>query len=315
VFGSTNCGGIYGGLPVALGDVNGDQVPDFALSAASVVLPASHGGVGLVRVISGADFSTIYEVYGRPMPAGANREFLGAYLGGGHDINGDGVNDIVASGGLGSSLISAIIISGRTGQILYRARPSHAGGSLESGVILQTYPSTISDLDGDGYDDWAFTNYLADFGGSDSGRIIVLAGGPGDVEPVCDALPHSLGYAAQIQFYGAITEGNRGTEIQIDRAVPGGAAVVFYGARAPAVPLGAGQLCISPTSAVRYGGILPLDQDGRVQRSVEWFSPQLSQGTYAWTAGTSWTVQAIFRDAGTPSGLNTTNAIEVTFNQ
>ncbi|MEM9799587.1 MAG: FG-GAP-like repeat-containing protein [Planctomycetota bacterium] len=318
---ASNCPGGYGLFPVKLGDVNGDGVPDFALSNPNLGFTANGDGVGVIRVISGADFSTIHEIQGRGhFPPGSSipGSNLGASLSGGWDINGDGVNDLVASTSSWPQIPfqSAVAISGRTGQILYRARLIEHGGVLDIGGLV-TFASALHDVDGDGYADWGVGNALADFnppnsGNVNSGRIIILSGGPGDVEEVCDALPHSVGQAARIHFYDAITEFSRGFEIRVDDAVPSSTAFVYYGLRAPATPLGDGRLCLDRQSAVFYGPPLQVDAAGRAIRAVGWGDPVIGN---AWLAGTSWTVQAVFTDPGSPNGLNTTNAVEVTFNR
>ncbi|MFT6833316.1 MAG: hypothetical protein ACJAZN_003499 [Planctomycetota bacterium] len=312
VFGPGSCGGVYGFNPVALGDTNGDLVPDFALSSFNVSILGANGGVGLIRTISGADFSTLHQVTGRPLASGAGRDFLGNDLGGGHDINGDGVNDIVGTTGYigASSVFSAVAVSGKTGQMLFQARPPSSSGSFNIGFEI-TNAETIPDINGDGIDDWTMSNFSANFGGTISGRVMILAGSQGDVFPVCDAQPNSTGLPARIHLYGAITEFSRGLEIQIDSAVPSSVALIVYGLQAAATPFGDGTLCIDPQGLIRYGGALPLDATGSLRRDVDWGQPVLSQGATAWLAGSSWTVQGIFRDAGAASGFNTTNAIEV----
>ncbi|WP_419191396.1 FG-GAP repeat domain-containing protein [Saltatorellus ferox] len=314
------CGGVYGFEPIGLGDINGDQIPDFAVSAHNVLIPASNGGVGLIRMISGADLSTIHEVTGRPeLSPESCREFLGQSLGGGHDLNGDGINDVVATGGDPFCFHSGIAISGRTGQILARVRPQIHGGELElshpvhSDLFIDS-ATTLSDVDGDGYDDWAVTNSRAGFGGVLSGRVIILAGEPGDVEHVCDSVPQSLGAAARIYFYDAISVGTRGLEVHVEEAIPDSVALLLYGHRAPPVPFGDGVLCIDPQSAVRYGGPVRIGSNGSLTKSVDWGDSTLSQGAGAWAVGSSWTIQAVFRDPGAASGFNTTDAVEATFN-
>jgi len=49
-------------------------------------------------------------------------------------------------------------------------------------------------------------------------------------------------------------------------------------------------------------------ETGRV--AIDWSDPSL-QG--AWAGGTTWSIQAGFRDPGDPLGANTTNALEILF--
>ncbi len=42
---------------------------------------------------------------------------------------------------------------------------------------------------------------------------------------------------------------------------------------------------------------------------------EIGAGPTAWSAGSTWVVQAAFRDAGGATGFNATNAMRVTFNR
>ena len=154
----------------------------------------------------------------------------------------------------------------------------------------------------------------ANYGDSLPCRVVILAGEPGDVEHVCDSLPQSLGQRARIHFYDAISVGTRGLEVHIQRAIPDSVALILYGHQTTPTPFGDGVLCIDPGSAIRYGGPVRIEGNGTFTKSVNWADPLLSQGSGAWAVGSSWTIQAVFRDPGATSGFNTTNAVEATFN-
>jgi hypothetical protein len=79
-------GDLFGSSVGGLGDVDLDGVPDYAVGAEG----AGVGSTGRLRVCSGADGSTIYE-----LTAGSANFDLGSAVAGG-DWNGDGVCDLVA---------------------------------------------------------------------------------------------------------------------------------------------------------------------------------------------------------------------------
>ncbi|MEM8711568.1 MAG: integrin alpha, partial [Planctomycetota bacterium] len=305
------CFGQYGSFVAPLGDTNGDDVPDFALSARNVILPEGEGGVGAAQIISGADLSILHTIHGRPR---SGFDFFGGMVGGGHDANGDGVNDFV-SAAVSTSYSSGSLVSGRTGQILYQVRSEYEGGSLPMPAFYGVVGGqTLPDINGDGYADWAVGAPFANFGGFSSGRVIVLSGGPGDAEVICQAADHSGGERARLHLYGAITEFSRGLEIRIRGGLPGETAAILFGDETPPVALGSALLCVDPSSTRHYGGILALDASGDVTRSVDWGRGVISSGPRAWVAGSTWTIQAFFRDPGSSSGLQTTDAIRVQFN-
>jgi hypothetical protein len=78
-----------GGVSVALGDVNGDGIPDLIVGTAS--------GASEVRVFNGANLSVMYDFY----------PFVPTFTGGvnvaGGDILGNGVSDIIVGAGPGSN--------------------------------------------------------------------------------------------------------------------------------------------------------------------------------------------------------------------
>lgn len=92
-----------------LGDVDGDGVADYALSSVQPGQPAS---TGLVRLHSGATGAALRELH---PPAGVIG--FGSSLDGGHDLDGDGVADLLV-GAPGFTVNQAFAISGATGATL-----------------------------------------------------------------------------------------------------------------------------------------------------------------------------------------------------
>ncbi|MEX1026239.1 MAG: integrin alpha [Planctomycetota bacterium] len=79
-----------GSAVFGLGDVNGDGYPDFC--AGSDGDDAGGSNAGSLRAFSGKDGSEIMTV-----PGDAANRRMGTAMGGGHDVNGDGVKDAIAS--------------------------------------------------------------------------------------------------------------------------------------------------------------------------------------------------------------------------
>jgi FG-GAP repeat protein len=131
----------YGRSVCALGDVNGDGVPDYAVG----VLGDNQRGPqsGTVKVLSGKTHVEILNLVG--LHAG---DRFGTSLSSAGDVDCDGTQDILvgAPGGStnGLSSGSAYVFSGRDAVILYSFQGSHAGDELGESVALGR------DIDGDG---------------------------------------------------------------------------------------------------------------------------------------------------------------------
>jgi hypothetical protein len=123
------------GVVAAIGDVNGDGQVDLALGSPDDAL-----GRGRVKLISGADGSTLFSVAG----AQAGERF-GAALACAGDVNGDGRPDIIA-GAPGTLVMPgwARVLSGADGTTLLTLTGPSAGSRFGSAV------SGAGDCDGDG---------------------------------------------------------------------------------------------------------------------------------------------------------------------
>ncbi len=91
-----------GGVPVAMGDVNGDGVPD-------LVCGQGPGGTSGVKVLNGSNGSTLFQTTAFPTSHGS---FVAV-----GDVNGDGLADIVT--GAGSGIQNRVrVFDGGTGSVL-----------------------------------------------------------------------------------------------------------------------------------------------------------------------------------------------------
>ncbi len=121
--------GYDGGLNVAAGDINGDRVAD-------IIVGAGSGGGPRVRVLSGADGSTLRDYFAFDA---AGRGGVTVAAG---DLDGDGVADLVTGAGAGASP-AVVGVSGLSGAELFRRlayAPDYRGGVFVA----------AGDCDGDG---------------------------------------------------------------------------------------------------------------------------------------------------------------------
>lgn len=308
------CGGSMGLTPVALGDISGDGVPDFALGNPEIGFVPIEAS-GFVTVYSGADFSVLQQKWGRLWGLTIPYEGFGRWVGGGTDVNGDGVNDLVASSDWfnGGALFFSVL-SGRTGQVLYRLRSELYGGTFPISLHGRGC-TTLGDLNGDGCAEWAVCDPEYAAAGLRSGRMLILAGAPGDVETICAGAPHSLGHPARLVFEGPPTEGTRDLWLEVHEGVPDVVAQIVFGPEHAATAYGDGVLCIDPSFRFTYATPFRLDTNGFASVHADWGRPEIAVGPTAWRAGTTWVVQATFRDPGGPTGYNATEARRVTFNR
>lgn len=121
------------GIYVAGGDINADGQADIMIGTGD-----GNGSSPIVKVISGADGSTVLESF-----FAFNSSFTGGVRVAAGDINGDGRADIIAGTGPGSSLVT--VFSGQDLSILksFLAFPGFTGGVYVA----------AGDVNGDGRDD------------------------------------------------------------------------------------------------------------------------------------------------------------------
>ncbi|MGH7149969.1 MAG: integrin alpha [Planctomycetota bacterium] len=136
----------FGGALARFKDVTGDGICDFAVAARGVNL-----GAGQIRVYSGVDRSLVTTL------DGAYPGWLGDVMASGGDVDGDGVEDLIAGAPYAPPLVPnvgaagrAIVYSGADWSVLFEFAPP-AGELLEFGRGVDV----VGDVNGDGFPDLA----------------------------------------------------------------------------------------------------------------------------------------------------------------
>jgi hypothetical protein len=161
------------GMRVAgVGDVNGDNVPDFASAAPSDEIGGAASGT--VRVYSGATGAVMYEF------VGVASDRLGSNLGYLGDVNADGFDDILVSatqktGGASTNPGYVTVFSGATGAVLYTVAGALANDQFGNAV------NGGGDLDADGVGDFVVGVYGDDTNGLNTGAVHTYSGATGTV--------------------------------------------------------------------------------------------------------------------------------------
>lgn len=152
-------GDLFGWRVRALGDVNQDSVPDFAVSA-----PFHQLNLGRVSVHSGRDGA---ELWGRD--GALTSTILGFDLVALRDVDGDGARDVAAGGPFAANSGVVLVWSGRTGAVLRTLAAPGGAGSF--GVSL----ATGGDYDGDGAIDLAIADDANSTSGALRGQVFVYS--------------------------------------------------------------------------------------------------------------------------------------------
>jgi len=292
------------------GDLNGDSIPDFAVGVPGELAPNFGLAQGRVEAYSGADGSLLFRSFGNPNSL-AN---YGHVLDGGMDVNGDGAGDLIvgAPGALANNGVVEVL-SGVDGAVLWRM---HEGGESTG---LGKKVAVLGDLNGDGRAEFALSEVnLVGPQNAWSGRVTVFEGAPGHATRLCSPTPNSGGTGASLHVDGPISVGNNELTLRIAGGVPNRLALFFYGPGVHDIPVAAGDGLLCVNAPQGFARIYPagfFDGSGSVERAMDFTTGIIATGPLRWAAGSTWTLQAFYRDPGGPggSGYNLTDALRVQF--
>jgi Tetratricopeptide repeat/FG-GAP repeat/FG-GAP-like repeat len=152
----------FGWIARSLGDVDGDGVADVVTSAPT--RSAGAAKAGRIYVYSTGSGSLLWTA------DGAENDQLGIGVESAGDVDGDGINDVIASAPGGGY---ARIYAGRSGKALLTLKAEAAGDAFGRHV------ASVGDVDGDGHADVIVGAPQNDAAGEDAGRAYVYSGKDG----------------------------------------------------------------------------------------------------------------------------------------
>jgi hypothetical protein len=296
----------YGVAVAGVGDVDNDNVADFAIGATQDSnvfnqLP------GYVEVRSGATGALI-----RTHNGAANAERFGGAVSGAGDVNGDGFDEIIV--GAEQAALSlpgyAKVFSGINGATLHTFNGAVNGDRFGSTV------AGCGDLDGNGkYEFLVGAPFASPVTGTKAGTArhvesnLTGAGGPTcTTANFCVLSPNSAGPGSTISSSGSTSIAANDLVLVATGLPPAPVGVFFYGPSEVQTPFGNGQQCAGGAMVFRIG--VAVGAMGTAMLNVNYNNPAASQIT----AGSTWKFQYWFRDVnGGGAQFNLSNGLSATF--
>lgn len=268
-----------------LGDIDGDGFDEIGVHLSGGDLQVFDGSSGALRLnLSGIVVNAVSLPHGRTIdPFG--------------DINQDGAPDFLVGTGP-----AAVIVSGIDGCELAR---------FEDPSIQAFTVAKAGDVDNDGFDDIVVGDPLP-HAPTSAGALAVYRylGQPGT--KYCVATPNSTGSPALLTVTGSTSQSANNLGLRVGPVPAGTHGIFYYGDTQVQVPFGHGFRCVaSITLGTIRLPVVPSTPNGCMAFDVD-NTTLPAHG--AWIAGTTWNVQAWYRDtgAGFPS-FNLSDAVELTF--
>ncbi len=167
-----NAGDAFGYEVCSLGDVTGDGIGDFAVSALYANV-GSEQGAGVLYVFAGGNIISKKPVI--TVPGKVAREQIGYNIAAVGDITADGVNDILvgAPGGGSGALGAAYVFAGGT----LRAEPVASFFGAHQNSLFGMSVASAGDVTGDGINDFMIGAPYTDAGSYHAGKVEFFAGG------------------------------------------------------------------------------------------------------------------------------------------
>ncbi|HEY3368245.1 MAG TPA: integrin alpha [Symbiobacteriaceae bacterium] len=210
-------GGAFGFSLAAVGDVDGDGVPDLLIGAPDTA-PGGNTAAGSAFLYSGRTGTFI-----RRLDGVNTWDLFGWSVAGLGDVDGDGVPDfavaaVSAQVGLLQDAGRVTVFSGSTGAPIYNI------DGTESGAAFGLTMATIGDTDGDGLPDLLVGAPQAAPGGNpDAGSLFLYSGATGALLQQFDGLAPNDGFGWSVVDLGDINgDGLREIAVGAPGASPGG---------------------------------------------------------------------------------------------
>ena len=278
------------------GDLDGDSIDDVIVGAWA----DDDGGSasGSVRAFSGASGAMLYTFH-----ANDPGDQLGISVAGVGDVDGDGVNEVLAGSNFGDGLITdagaAALLSGPTGALNAIYSGDAAGESFGWSV------ASAGDVNGDGLPDVVVSSHLDFHDGPFSGSFSVFTGTCGTITAHGQGCGGTFGFVPELELSGCPVAGGSIT-LSISKAFGGSTSLTFLGGAPTQLPIGDGcDLLISPI----FPGVvtLPLSGAGPGQGNVTITGP-LPAGV----SGYALSLQSFCLDALVPRGYAASNGATFT---
>lgn len=334
----------YGSGVSAAGDLDLDGHADVLVSGYGNSSGVFHSGCA--RVHSGRTGEVLIALEGE-----ATYIRLGQEAEGGHDVDGDGVPDLLLLATRGYRFMEARVHSGANGALIRSFTEPEVGGPK--------FLAFAGDVDGDGLADFALggapTSPVRILAGRDASVLLELEGaraaagmgrfdgdalgdvlfgfpyteggaggaaaiyslGPCSVQQACATSPNSVGFGAVLVGSGSTSLAQEDFHLSAHFCPPGELGLFVYSDTPAQVPFGDGLRCVSPAG----GGIrrlepaIAIDAGGVALLALDFDAPPLGAGPGEVRPVVPVWFQFWYRDPSGPggSGFNLSDALRVVF--